>query len=170
MAGERSGHEEWETENQEPAREAQDADDEWQVGPTAHEPYERIELPDSSFMGEPAVDWSDQPTQPQRRIGGHREWPAQPSGPHPAWPLRNESAASASPLHRLLDAAGERQFNLGCGAVAALVLIVAVILAAFTNGWLPSNAGPVEPQPGIQANPAQPTVPIPTITPRPSPT
>ncbi|HEX8037435.1 MAG TPA: hypothetical protein VF510_26500 [Ktedonobacterales bacterium] len=170
MAEERSRREEWEPENQLRAREARDADDEWQVGPTAHEPYERIELPNSSVIGEPAVDWSDQPTQPQRRVEVHRDWPAQPSGPHPEWPLRSESGASGSPLHRLLDAAHERQFNLGCGAVAALVLIVAAILAAFTNGWLPGNASPVEPQPSIQANPAQSTAPIPTITPRPTPT
>lgn len=149
MAGERSHHEEWETENQLSAHEAQDA------------------------LGEPVADWSDQPTQPQRqrRIDMHRDWPSQPSGPRPEWPLRAATARTAtSPLHRLLDAAHERQFNLGCGAVAALVLIVAAFVAAFTNGWLPSNAGPIGPQPGIQANPAQSSLPIPTITPRPSPT
>src|SRR5690242_12819448 len=110
MAGERSVNEEWETKNLLRAREAQDADDEWQVGPAAYEPYERIELPDFHAIGEPAVDWSDQPTQPQRRIEARRDWPAQPSGPHPEWPLRSESGVSASPLHRLLDAAHERQF------------------------------------------------------------
>jgi hypothetical protein len=170
MAGERSGREEWETEHQVPAREAQDADDLWQVGPAANEPYEHIVRDGSDAVAEPAVDWSDQPTQPQRRIEARRDWPAQLSSPHPEWPLRNESAAVATPLRRLLDAAHERQFSLGCGAVAALVLIVAAILAAFTNGWLPGNASPVAPQPSIQANPAQSTAPIPTITPRPTPT
>jgi hypothetical protein len=171
MAGEKSPHEEWEQEHHLSAREAQEADDQWRTGPAAYRQHEQMLRDNPDTLEEPAVDWSDQPTHPHRRIEAWHDWPPHASGQHPEWPLRAAAASTAaSPLHRLLDAARERQFSLGCGAVAALVLIVAALLAAFTNGWLPSSAGPIGPQPSSQANPIQSTTPTPAITPRPSPT
>ncbi len=158
----------WETENHLQARQAQDAD---MTVPATDGLAGYPALPTLNDVGEQPDAWSDQPTQPQRRIQAQRDWPAQSSDSRPEWPVGTASkGAAVSPLHRLLDAAHERQFSLGCGTLAALVLIVAALLAAFSNGWLPSNAGPHQSQPSIRANPAESTAPMPTVTPRPSPT
>lgn len=171
MARERSHQEEWKTANQLPASEAQEIGIQGSTGPVAYGQPGKFVLPDPTALEDQSTTWSNQPTQPQRRIQASREWPARPSGNHLEWPLRTTTnEAAASPLQRFLDAAHERQFTLGCGTLAALVLIVAAFLAAFSNGWLSTNAGPLVPQPSIQANPVQFTTPIPTITPRPSPT
>lgn len=171
MAKERSRYEEREAENQLHAHEARDADNQRPAESTVYRQPGRFALTDPNALGDQPLDWSEQPTQPQRRIEARHDWPPRSSSPHPEWPLRDATAsAAASPLHRLIDAAHERQFTLGCGTVAALVLIVAALLAAITNGWLLSSAGPIERQPNIQANPAQSTTPMPTITPLPSPT
>lgn len=174
MPKERAHRRDWEMENHLQARQAQDAGSQESQGltvPATHGQAGRPVLPILSDIGDQPADWSDQPTQPQGRIQAHRDWPAQSSGNRPEWPLRTVATdAAVSPLHRLLDAAHERQFNLGCGTLAALVLLVAALVAAFSNGWLPTNAGPRDSQPGIQASPAQSTAPIPTVTPRPSPT
>ena len=173
MAKEQSNQEEWETEEWRGAREAQDdwREDAASAGPEPSGQSGRFVLPDLNAVGDQPADWAEQPTQPQRRIQARGNWPAQPSGVHPVWPLLDGAAGeTVSPVRRLLDAAGERQFNLGCGTLAALVLIVAALLAAVTNGWLPINAGPLDPQPASQANPAPPAPPTPTITPHPSPT
>lgn len=164
----------WEMENHLQARQAQDAgsqESQRLAVPATNGQAGRSVLPILSDIGDQPADWSDQPTQPQGQIQTHRDWPAQSSDNRPEWPLRAVATdAAASPLHRLLDAAHERQFNLGCGTLAALVLLVAALVAAFSNGWLPTNAGPRDSQPGIQASPAQSTAPIPTVTPSPSPT
>ena len=176
MARERSNRGEWEPEEWElqhhiQARQAQNADNQSLTEPAAHERAGRYILSDASDAGDQSADWSDQPTQPQRRVQARRDRPVQSSGTHPEWPLRTAATgAAASPLRRLLDAAHERQFSLGCGTLAALVLIVAALLAAFSNGRLPINAGPRDTQPSIQANPTQSTSPMPSVTPRPSPT
>ncbi len=161
----------WETEHHLQARQAQDASSQELTVPGKGGLAGYSALPPLDDVGEQSDAWSDQPTQPQRRIQAQRDWPAQSSGNRPEWPLRTASAGAAvSPLHRLLDAAHERQFSLGCGTLATLVLLVAALLAAFSNGWLPFNADLHQRQPSIQANPAKETAPIPTVTPQPSPT
>jgi hypothetical protein len=112
-------------------------------------------------------------------------WPPRgANGNPPEWP--GPSAGRLAILERALQAARERQLSLGCGTVAAIMLLGAFVLAALGGGFAGFGNMPLVPRPGIQAAP-RPTVtplptptvtpfptatpsPIPTVTPSPSPT
>ncbi|MFI5274289.1 MAG: hypothetical protein ACHQ4H_14745 [Ktedonobacterales bacterium] len=101
-----------------------------------------------------------------RGMSGQPEWPA-------ARPIQRTPRLGA--VARALEAARERQLSLGCGALAAIVLLGALVLAALTGSFAGfGNGGPFLPRPAIQAAPGNTSMPLPTptytATPTPSPT
>jgi hypothetical protein len=142
-----------------------------------------------------APDESDEPTQPLPVIRPGRRmpqpdtrhaempplpppaarWPPdEPSGDpalNPEWPGAH-GRRFAGGIERALLAARDRQLSLGCGAVAAIVLLGALVLAALGGNFAGLGGAPFVPHPNIQAAP-RPTatnLPTPAATPRPTPT
>ncbi|HEX6800638.1 MAG TPA: hypothetical protein VF116_23195 [Ktedonobacterales bacterium] len=143
-----------------------------------------------------APDASDEPTQPLPviRPGGARmpqpngrraempplppaapRWPPGGPGaddptPYQEWP--GERSQRFSGIERALQAARDRQLSLGCGAITAIVLLVALVLAALGGNFAALGGSPFVPHPNIQAAPraTATNLPTPTASPRPTPT
>lgn len=139
-------------------------------------------------------DDSDEPTQPLPviRPNGHTplpgawhaempplppsapRWPLREPGydPMPRPPDRGERPRRFAGIERALQAAHDRQLSLGCGALAAIVLLGALVLAALGGNFAGLAGAPFVPHPNIQAAPLPPAtaLPTPTATPRPTPT
>lgn len=102
-------------------------------------------------------------------------WP--PGGPGASDPVSQQEWPRArsqrfSGIERALQAARDRQLSLGCGAIAAIVLLIALVFAALGGNFAGLGGAPFVPHPNIQAAP-RPTatkLPTPTATPRPTPT
>ena len=108
-------------------------------------------------------DWAEAPTDPRLpvlpQLSTARQWASE----RPLWPTPAQQEAGHSSVRRWLDRARERQLSVGCGALAALLLLGVCALGAMMNG-LPFFGGGVSPTQGVQANPAKPATPLPTST------
>lgn len=142
----------------------------------------------------PMDDWSaldapDEPTQPLPAVRPGRQAPSpnvrqarMPQLPPvaPRWPPRAPESGSEWPaargrrftrIERALQAARDRQLSLGCGAVAALVLLGALVLAALSGTFASLGDVPFAPHHNtIQAAPRPSATPLPTPTATPAPT
>lgn len=134
------------------------------------EPFEPDEIDSgrTQWDGEGYADWAEQPTEPQPVVRPQQR-PHDATGHAPLWPAVRPSA------RRLAEAAHRRQFGLGFGVVAAVLILGAALVAAL-SGALPFGPGSQPGYPSIQAGPGATPTPsptatvLPTATPRPTPT